>query len=128
MFEVAELRIQQVEGRYVAVYGDAEIPLPSPGRLKEEAIDACRSAGDGEAAEALAACDLSYAAAQGEGNEQLIEVVIAAPEGVFESLQDHGSPITQGVMGALLEVCPDLGSDRIVRKSSRRPGREEGKP
>jgi hypothetical protein len=116
MFEVPELRIQHVEGRYVAMYGDAEILLPSPERLREDAIDACRSAGDDEAAEALTSCDLSYAVAQGDGIKQLIEVVIAAPEGVFESLQDHGSPITAGVIGALLEVCPSLGSERIVRK------------
>jgi hypothetical protein len=43
-------------------------------------------------------------------------VVIAAPGNVFEALQDHGNPITQGIMGALMEVCPDLGSDRVVRK------------
>jgi hypothetical protein len=116
VFEVPELRIQQVEGRYVAVLGDAEIPLPSPGRLKQEAVDVCRSAADDEAAEALAACDLSYAVAQGEGIEQLIEVVIAAPDGVFELLHDHRSPVAPGIMGALLEVCPNLGSDRVVRK------------
>jgi predicted RNase H-like HicB family nuclease len=116
MFEVPELRIQHIKGRYVAVYGGVEIPLPTPERLKEDAVDVCRSAGDDEAAEALRVCDLSYAVAQGQGIEQLIEVVIAAPEGVFEALQDHGSPITQGIMGALIEVCPDLGSDRVVRK------------
>jgi hypothetical protein len=116
VFEVPELRIQQVEGRYVAVLGDAEIPLPAPDRLKEDAIDVCKSAGDDEAAEALAACDLSYAVAYGEGIEQLIEVVIAAPDGVFESLHDQGSPLTREVLGALLDVCPDLGSDRVVRK------------
>ena len=100
----------------VASYGDAEIPLPTPERLKEEAVAVCRTAGDDEAAEALAACDLSYAVAQGEGIEQFIEVVIAAPDDVFEALQDHGNPITPGIMGALLEVCPNLGSDRVVRK------------
>jgi hypothetical protein len=114
--EVPELRIEQTEREYVAVLGEARIPLPTPARLKAEALEVCRSAGDDEAAEALAACDLSYAVAQGDGIEQLIEVVIAAPEGVFEALQDHGSPITPAVMGALLEVCPDLGSDRVVRK------------
>jgi hypothetical protein len=116
MFEIPELRIEQIEGRYVALYGDAEIPLPTPARLKEDAVDLCQSAGDKEAADALGRCDLSYAVAQGEGIEQLIEVVIAAPDDVFEALQDHGNPITQGIMGALMEVCPDLGSDRVVRK------------
>jgi hypothetical protein len=116
MFEVPELRVQQIDGRYVAVYGDAEIPLPTPAGLKEQAVDVCRSEGDDQAAEALGACDLSYAVAQGGGIEQLIEVVIAAPEGVFEALQDLGSPITQGIMGALMEVCPDLGSSRVIRK------------
>jgi hypothetical protein len=113
-YEVPELRIQQIAGRYVAVCGDAQIPLPNPDRLKVESIEVCVSQGDEEAAEALRLCDLSYDVAEGEGIEQLIEVVIAAPREVFEALQDHGSPITQGIMGALIDVCPDLGSDRVV--------------
>src|SRR5262249_58925763 len=100
---------------YAAVLGEARIPLPTPARLKAEALEVCRSAGDDEAAEALGACDLSYAVAQGDGIEQLIEVVIAAPDGVFEALQDHGSPITPAVMGALLGAWPDLGRWRAVR-------------
>jgi predicted RNase H-like HicB family nuclease len=116
IFEVPELLIRQVEGRYVAVCGNAEIPLPIPEQLRERAVGVCRSWGDEEAAEALRACDLSYAVAQGQGIEQLIEVVIAAPEGVFEALQEHRSPLIPGIMGALLEVCPDLGSDRVVLK------------
>ncbi len=116
MFEIPELRILQVGGRYVAAYGDAEIPLPTPERLKEQAAAACRSAGDGEAAEALGACDLSYAVAQGQGIEQLIEVVIAAPAPVFEALQAPHSLVYREIMGALMEVCPDLGSDRVVLK------------
>jgi hypothetical protein len=117
MFEVPELRIQRVEGRYVAVLGNAEIPLPTPEHLKEEAVGICRSAGDDEAAEALRVCDLSYAVAWGPGIEQLIEVVIAAPAGVFEALQEARSPLLRGVMGGLMEACPDLGSDRVVLKT-----------
>src|SRR2546423_919903 len=106
MFEVPELRIQQVEGRHVAVLGNAEIPLPTPDRLKEEAVGICRSAGDDEAAEALRGCELSYAVAQGQGIEQLIEVVVAAPAGVFEALQEPGNPLAREVMGALLRLAP----------------------
>src|SRR5947209_3940400 len=91
MFEIPELRIEQIEGRYVAVCGNAQIPLPTPAQLKEDAVDVCRSTGDEEAAEALGRCELSYAVAYGEGIEQLIEVVIAAPDDVFEALQDHGN-------------------------------------
>jgi hypothetical protein len=116
MFEIPELRIQEVEGRFVAILGDAEIPLPTPERLKEDAADLCRSERDEEAAEALRACDLSYAVAQGQGIEQLIEVVIAAPAGVFEALQEEHSPLYREIMGALVTICPDLGSDRVVRK------------
>jgi hypothetical protein len=116
MFQIPELRIQQVEGRFFAAIGDAEIPLPTPERLKEDAVDVCRSEGNEEAADALRVCDLSYAVAQGPGIEQLIEVVVAAPAGVFEALQEDRSPLTRDIMGALLTVCPDLGSDRIVWK------------
>jgi hypothetical protein len=117
MFEVLELRIQQVEGRCVAVLGNAESPLPTTERLKEAAVGICRAAGDDEAAEALCSCELSYAVAQGQGIEQLIEVVIAAPLGVFEALQEPGNSLAREVMGALLEACPDLGSDRVVLKT-----------
>lgn len=116
MFEIPELRIQQVEGRFFAAFGDDAIPLPTPERLKEEAVDVCRSEGNEEAAEALRICALSYAVAQGPGIEQLIEVVVAAPAGVFEALQEERSPLARDIMGALLTICPDLGSDRIVRK------------
>ena len=47
-------------------------------------------AGEGEAAEALGACALSYAVAQGAGIEQLIEVVTAAPAGVFVEKERPG--------------------------------------
>jgi hypothetical protein len=117
MVEIPDLRIQQIEGRYIAVYGKAEIPLPAPQRLKEEAVDACRSQGDDEAAVALDACDLSYAVAQGEGVEQLIEVVVAAPAGVFETLQEPRGLLLRGIMGGLMEACPDLGSERVVLKT-----------
>lgn len=117
MFEIPELRIQQAGGRFVAVFGDAEIPLPTPERLREDAMDVCRAEGNDEAAEALRVCDLSYAVAQGPGIEQLIEVVVAAPAGVFEALQEDRSPLARDIMGALLTVCPDLGSDRVVRKN-----------
>lgn len=116
MFEIPQLTIRQAEGRYAALYGDAEIPLPTPENLREEAAEFCRENGESEAAEALTHCDLSYAVADGGGIEQLIEVVIAAPDAVFDTLQDHGHPVTQGIMGALVMVCPDLGSDRVVRK------------
>jgi hypothetical protein len=117
MFEVPELRIQQVEGRYAAVCGTAEIPLPTPEHLKREAIAVCQAAGDDAAAEALRDCDLSYAIALGQGIEQLIEVVVAAPAGVFEALEEPGNPLAREVMGALLEACPDLGSDRVVLRT-----------
>jgi hypothetical protein len=58
---------------------------------------------------------LSYAVVHEKVLEQLIEVVIAAPEGIFEALDDNSNPLTSAVMGALLEVCPDLASSRIVR-------------
>ena len=116
MFEIPELRIQQIEGRFVAIFGDAEIPLPTPERLKDDAVDVCRSEGNEQAAEALRVCELSYAVAQGPGIEQLIEIVVAAPAGVFEALQEDRSPLARDIMGALLTVCPDLGSDRVVRK------------
>jgi len=116
VFEIPQLTIQQAEGRYVALYGDAEIPLPTPEDLRREAAEFCRKNGEMEAADALTLCDLSYDVADGGGIEQLIEVVIAASDAIYDTFQDHGHPVTQGVMGALIMVCPDLGSDRVVRK------------
>jgi hypothetical protein len=112
---IPELRIKQGSDRCFALFGKVEIPLPTTERLKTQAIDVCRLTGDSEAALALSACDLSYDVAEGEG-EQVIEVVIAAPDDVFAMLHDHSSPVTQAIMGALLEVCPDLASERLVRK------------
>ena len=77
-YEVPELRIQQIAGQYIAVLGEAQFPLPTPDRLKEESIEVCESQGDDEAAEALRLCDLSYDVAHGGGFDQCLEVVIAA--------------------------------------------------
>ncbi|HZZ81893.1 MAG TPA: hypothetical protein VFE62_25560 [Gemmataceae bacterium] len=118
--EIPELRIEVIDGQFVAVLDDAKVPLPAPTNLKQDAIEICRSTGEEEAAEALATCTLSYAVALGEGIEQMIEIVIAAPDGVFATLQDDGNPVTSAVMGALIEVCPDFESSRVVRLPEKR--------
>ena len=101
---------------------DVTTPLPDPERLRAGAIDLLASTGDGvdlEAAGMLGRCDLSYeVAADDEGDEaDRVQVVIAAPADVEAVLTDHRHPATGALMGALLAVCPELGGDRVVRKS-----------
>jgi hypothetical protein len=121
MLEVPDLRIQQTESGYAAIYGQAEIPLPDPRRLKQVAMDALRADGEDEAADTLRDCDLAYAVARGKDDiEQLIEIVIAAPGDAFAILNDCGHPLTGTVIMALVDVCPDLGSSRIILKETKK--------
>ncbi len=119
MFEIPELRIQEVEGRFVATLGNAEIPLPAPERLREEAADVCRSEGNEEAAEALRACDLSYAVGQGQGLEddqsravpleETAEVAVGGLEGL-EAAFGVGAVVVAGDALVLAEVEGENGA------------------
>jgi hypothetical protein len=107
-------------GGYIATvqgFPRVEVPLPSPDRLKADAIAALLSSGDpadGEAAGMLHRCDLAYDVAFGDDGEELIEVVIAAPEDVRRVLEDHSHPAVGAFMFALTEICPDIGAERVV--------------
>jgi hypothetical protein len=118
---IPRLTIQRTDSGYVAKVGFAQIKLPSPEDLKARAIEWLLEAvhpPDKEAASVLRVCELSYDVAKGkEAIEELIEVVIAAPFRAHKVLQDHRSPVTGNTMSALMEICPDLGSDRLVRKA-----------
>jgi Ankyrin repeats (3 copies) len=106
---------------YVAATGFGEVELPAPDRLRQAAVDWLLGAVHPpaeEAASLLARCELSYRAAGGKDvTEPIIEVEIAAPKQAHKTLRDEMSPLTQSILEALMEVCPDLGSHRLVRKA-----------
>jgi hypothetical protein len=113
--------IQRKGSAYVATTGFGQVELPVPEQLKEAAIDLLLEAvhpPDEQAASLLRSCDLSYDVAKGKDvTEPLIEVVIAAPPQAHEVLHDERSAITDSILSALLQACPDLGSHRLVRKA-----------
>jgi hypothetical protein len=104
---------------YVATTGFGDVELPAPERLRQAAVDWLLEATHPpaeEAASLLGRCKLAYRVADGKDvTERLIEVVIAAHEQAYETLRDATSSLTQGILAALMEVCPDLGSHRLVR-------------
>jgi len=104
---------------YVAARGFGEVELPAPERLRQAAVDWLLEANHPPAEQSallLGSCELSYGVARGKDvTEPLIEVVIAAGEQVHGTLSDETSPLTQSILAALIEVCPDLGSHRLVR-------------
>jgi len=104
---------------YVATTGFGDVELPAPDRLRQAAVDWLLEATHPpaeEAASLLGSCGLSYSVAGGKDvTEPLIEVVIAAPEQAYETLRDATSSLTQGILAAMMEVCPNLGSHRLVR-------------
>jgi hypothetical protein len=106
---------------YIAASGFGEIELPAPEQLKQAAIDwlseEAADPSDEQAATLLRTCDLSYVVAHGKDvMESLIEVVIAAPQQAHEVIQDERNPITKNILSALLEICPDIGSNRLEQK------------
>jgi hypothetical protein len=104
---------------YLAVSGDIEVELPDPERLKQKVIEwllEMYRPPEEKAASLLRECDLSYRVVKGKDIvEQLIEIVIAAPPGTYETLQQQETHDT--IMGVFMEVCPNLESGRIVRKN-----------
>jgi hypothetical protein len=99
------------------------VPLPDPEQLKEAAIERGLQAGyiDEEAASLIRQCDLSFQTAPGKDmTERLIQLVIAAPHAVYDILKNEADPVTQNVLSAMIEACPDLGCHRLVRKTRRR--------
>jgi hypothetical protein len=103
---------------YVAVSGNIEVELPDPEPLKKKVIEwllEMYQPPEEKAASLLRDCDLSYKVVKGKDIvEQLIQIVIAAPSGTYEALQEQ--QIQDTIMGTFMEVCPDLGSGRVVRK------------
>ena len=96
--------------------------LPAPERFRSQAVERLTSSLDPvdlEAAEMLGRCDLSYEVAVDDDGDEAdrVGVIIAAPADVAAILEDHSHLLTATIMGALCEACPDLGGDRVVRKS-----------
>ncbi len=111
-------KIQRRGTGYVAVSGGVEVELPDPERLKQKVIEwllEMYRPPEEKAASLLRDCDLSYRVVKGKDIvEQLIEIVIAAPPGTYETLQQQ--EIQDTIMGVFMELCPDLESGRIVRR------------
>jgi Ankyrin repeats (3 copies) len=105
---------------YVAATGFGEVELLAPDRLRQVAVEwllVAEHPPAEQAASLLGSCELSYGVANGKDvTEPLMELVIAAPEQTFETLRDETNPLTQSILASLIEVCPDLGSHRLVRK------------
>ncbi len=97
-----------------------ELPAPERFRLKAvERLTSSRDPVDLEAAEMLGRCDLSYEVAVDDVGDEAdrVGVVIAAPADVAAILEDHSHLLTATIMEALCEAFPELGGDRVVRKS-----------
>ena len=111
-------RIERKARGYVAVSGEIEVELPETERLKQKAIEwllEMYRPPEEKAVSLLRDCDLSYRVVKGKDIvEQLIEIVIAAPPGVYEALQQQETQDT--IMSVFMEVCPDLESGRVVLK------------
>ncbi len=117
-FQISELEIRHVDGRVVATYGPHEIPLPSPTRLKADAIEVAMAFDDGTDNAAVAILrdsDLDYEVVPGkDAIEMLIGVIVTVSKENVAILEEVGNHVFPDVMGALLEACPDLGAERIV--------------
>jgi Ankyrin repeats (3 copies) len=115
---IPELKIQQRGGGVVATLGELEFSLPTPGDLKRLAIDGLRQSREARAEEAAALlqeCDFTYGAGEGKCEiDQIIEVVITAPESTCRILNDWENPVAQCVSMALADESPALGGMRAV--------------
>jgi len=103
---------------YVAASGLIEVELPDPEQLRQKVIEwllEMYKPPEEKAASLLRDCELSYKVVKGKDVvEQLIQIVVAAPPAAYEALQEQ--QIQDTIMGTFMEVCPDLGSGRVVRK------------
>lgn len=109
-------------GFLVQVEGGGAFPLPAVDVLKEEAIQAALdfTGEESEVVRVLRDCDFDYEIAPGKDSiEELVGVVVTASPEYAAALRDPENPLLPEVMGALLEVCPDLGSERIVARGER---------
>jgi hypothetical protein len=113
-------KIERRATGYVAVTAGLEVELPDPNRLKLTAVESLLEAidpPDEKAASVLHRCELNYDIAKGKDDiDQLIELVIAAPPEAYEILREEGNRTRDIIFGALLEACPDIGSDRVIRR------------
>jgi hypothetical protein len=115
------LKLQKTAAGFVVlVEGGDSFPLPAAAVLKENALQAAAEiAGEeSEAVQILKDCELDYEIVPGkDAVEELIGVVVTTSPEYAAILQDAENPLLPEVMGALLEACPDLGSERIVARS-----------
>lgn len=103
----------------VQVEGSGSFPLPLVDVLKSQAIEfaIAYSGEDSDAVRILRDCELDYEIVPGkDAFEELIGVVITVSVDDAAILNAPRNPVLPEVMGALLEACPDLGSERIVSR------------
>lgn len=109
-------------GFEVRVKGGTHFPLPSADEVKANAINAAVEFGgeDCDAVHILNDCDFDFEIVPGkDAIEELIGIVITTSRDNAAILQDVNNSVVSDVMSALMEACPDIGSDRIVERGER---------
>jgi hypothetical protein len=108
------------KGRTFVAGSGEEVRLPALARLKREALDWLRAGSDApskRAAKLLAACDLDYEVAAGEGGAlDALGVVAYADDETAWALSDDDDPVTDQVLAALFEACPEMRAFRAVTR------------
>ena len=70
-----------------------------------------------EEADLLNACDLSYQAVDDwDGPGQIVQVVLVAPQNVYERLQGHKKLYGNIISVMTTMVCEKIGSDALKRQ------------
>lgn len=104
-------------GYEVRVVDGTRFSLPSAAGLKASAMAAAVEYGgdESDAVRILADCEFAFEIVPGKDMlEELIGVVITTSPEAAAMLRDRNHPALPEVMGALMEACPEIGSERIV--------------
>lgn len=115
---------KKANGYEVRVANGARIPLPTAAELRGAAIAAAEAfaGSDSAAVRILFDSEFDFEIVPGkDAVEQLIGVVITTAPEHAALLREPNQPILADVMGALLEACPEIGSERIVARGEGPP-------
>lgn len=108
-----------LNGYEVRVVDGTRFALPPSTELRTAAIAAAAefSGDESDAVQILADSEFDFEVVAGKDmTEQLIGVVITTSPEYAVILRDPNHPAVSDVMGALLEACPEIGSERIVAR------------